>query len=224
MPWCNVPLRWDDLLLREAVQTGQGQILSAPQGRGLPSQLYSEVRGCEHPPLLPADSTNRDSLDMIERCICLVCLDSPSRVELSDTSMALQMLHGGGCHNNGANRWYDKPMQVKALQLGPCCLGVGTLRVSWEKQGTVVSASAWAGTLPPFPKLPFALETPQICRCMSRNTSDTKKTNVFFYRVKWNENAGLVSQNEKKSTIFFFVSSSYTFSWQPRNAYNLACV
>lgn len=52
---------------------------------------------------------------MIERCICLVCLDSPSEVELSDTNMALQLLHGGGYHKNGANRWYDKPMQVKTL-------------------------------------------------------------------------------------------------------------
>uniref|UniRef100_A0A8C9FS03 Choline/carnitine acyltransferase domain-containing protein n=1 Tax=Pavo cristatus TaxID=9049 RepID=A0A8C9FS03_PAVCR len=48
---------------------------------------------------------------MIERCICLVCLDSPSGVELNNTNMALQLLHGGGYHKNGANRWYDKPMQ-----------------------------------------------------------------------------------------------------------------
>lgn len=53
---------------------------------------------------------------MIERCICLVCLDSPSGVELNNTNMAFQMLHGGGYHKNGANRWYDKPMQVKTLQ------------------------------------------------------------------------------------------------------------
>lgn len=75
-----------------------------------------QVRGCEHFTLLSPDSTNRDSLDMIERCICLVCLDSPSGVELSDTNRALQLLHGGGYHRNGANRWYDKPMQVKTLQ------------------------------------------------------------------------------------------------------------
>ncbi|XP_069652241.1 choline O-acetyltransferase isoform X2 [Haliaeetus albicilla] len=70
--------------------------------------------------ILMKDSTNRDSLDMIERCICLVCLDSPSEVELSDTNMALQLLHGGGYHKNGANRWYDKPMQFVVGRDGVC--------------------------------------------------------------------------------------------------------
>ncbi|NWH32229.1 CLAT acetyltransferase, partial [Chloropsis hardwickii] len=69
---------------------------------------------------LMKDSTNRDSLDMIERCICLVCLDSPSGVELTSTNMALQMLHGGGYHKNGANRWYDKPMQFVVGRDGLC--------------------------------------------------------------------------------------------------------
>ncbi|XP_057227406.1 choline O-acetyltransferase [Malurus melanocephalus] len=70
--------------------------------------------------ILMKDSTNRDSLDMIERCICLVCLDSLSGVELNDTNMALQMLHGGGFHKNGANRWYDKPMQFVVGRDGLC--------------------------------------------------------------------------------------------------------
>ncbi|NWZ75540.1 CLAT acetyltransferase, partial [Poecile atricapillus] len=70
--------------------------------------------------ILMKDSTNRDSLDMIERCICLVCLDSASGVELNDTNMAFQMLHGGGCHKNGANRWYDKPMQFVVGRDGLC--------------------------------------------------------------------------------------------------------
>ncbi|ELK35237.1 Choline O-acetyltransferase [Myotis davidii] len=61
--------------------------------------------------VLVKDSTNRDSLDMIERCICLVCLDAPGGLELSDTNRALQLLHGGGCSKNGANRWYDKSLQ-----------------------------------------------------------------------------------------------------------------
>ncbi|XP_039575613.1 choline O-acetyltransferase [Passer montanus] len=69
---------------------------------------------------LMKDSTNRDSLDMIERCICLVCLDSPSGVELNNTNMALHMLHGGGYHKNGANRWYDKPMQFVVGRDGLC--------------------------------------------------------------------------------------------------------
>lgn len=68
-----------------------------------------------------ADSTNRDSLDMIERCICLVCLDTPGGLELSDTNRALQLLHGGGCSKNGANRWYDKSLQVSR----PCLVASG---------------------------------------------------------------------------------------------------
>ncbi|XP_053891823.1 choline O-acetyltransferase [Malaclemys terrapin pileata] len=70
--------------------------------------------------ILMKDSTNRDSLDMIERCICLVCLDGPSGVELNNTNMALQLLHGGGYDKNGANRWYDKPMQFVVGRDGVC--------------------------------------------------------------------------------------------------------
>ncbi|XP_038266156.1 choline O-acetyltransferase [Dermochelys coriacea] len=70
--------------------------------------------------ILMKASTNRDSLDMIERCICLVCLDGPSGVELNDTNMALQLLHGGGYDKNGANRWYDKPMQFVVGRDGVC--------------------------------------------------------------------------------------------------------
>ncbi|XP_054839736.1 choline O-acetyltransferase [Eublepharis macularius] len=70
--------------------------------------------------ILVEDSTNRDSLDMIERSLCLICLDSPSGEELSDTNRALQLLHGGGGHKNGANRWYDKPMQLVVGRDGVC--------------------------------------------------------------------------------------------------------
>lgn len=49
---------------------------------------------------------------MIERCLCLVCLDDASGSELSDTTRAMLMLHGGGVAKHGGNRWYDKPMQV----------------------------------------------------------------------------------------------------------------
>ncbi|XP_043912454.1 choline O-acetyltransferase isoform X2 [Protopterus annectens] len=70
--------------------------------------------------VLVRDSTNRDSLDMIERCICLVCLDEPTSVEPTDTNLALQMLHGGGCDKNSGNRWYDKPMQFIVGRDGAC--------------------------------------------------------------------------------------------------------
>uniref|UniRef100_A0A3B4U6M3 Choline O-acetyltransferase n=1 Tax=Seriola dumerili TaxID=41447 RepID=A0A3B4U6M3_SERDU len=70
--------------------------------------------------VLMRESTNRDSLDMIERCLCLVCLDDTSGPELSDTTRAMLMLHGGGVAKNGGNRWYDKPMQFVVGADG-CC-------------------------------------------------------------------------------------------------------
>ncbi|XP_053477302.1 choline O-acetyltransferase [Ictalurus furcatus] len=66
------------------------------------------------------DSTNRDSLDMIERCLCLVCMDEPCGMDLSDTNRAMMMLHGGGKDKNGGNRWYDKPMQF-IIGADGCC-------------------------------------------------------------------------------------------------------
>ncbi|XP_060710055.1 choline O-acetyltransferase isoform X1 [Hemiscyllium ocellatum] len=68
------------------------------------------------------DSTNRDSLDAIERCIFLLCLDSPSGVEQTDINLALQIMHGGDCHKNRANRWYDKTMQFVVGKDGICGL------------------------------------------------------------------------------------------------------
>uniref|UniRef100_A0A3Q2Q1Z7 Choline O-acetyltransferase n=1 Tax=Fundulus heteroclitus TaxID=8078 RepID=A0A3Q2Q1Z7_FUNHE len=70
--------------------------------------------------VLMRDSTNRDNLDMIERCLCLVCLDEASGTEQSDTTRAAMMLHGGGPSMNGGNRWYDKPMQFIVGADG-CC-------------------------------------------------------------------------------------------------------
>ncbi|XP_007566309.1 choline O-acetyltransferase [Poecilia formosa] len=70
--------------------------------------------------VLMRESTNRDSLDMIERCLCLVCLDDASGSEQSDTTRAAMMLHGGGPSKNGGNRWYDKPMQFIVGADG-CC-------------------------------------------------------------------------------------------------------
>uniref|UniRef100_A0A3B4ZGU5 Choline O-acetyltransferase n=1 Tax=Stegastes partitus TaxID=144197 RepID=A0A3B4ZGU5_9TELE len=70
--------------------------------------------------VLMRESTNRDSLDMIERCLCLVCLDDASGPELSESTRAMLMLHGGGVAKNGGNRWYDKPMQFVVGADG-CC-------------------------------------------------------------------------------------------------------
>ncbi|XP_075698923.1 choline O-acetyltransferase [Rhinoderma darwinii] len=70
--------------------------------------------------VLMKDSTNRDSLDMIERCMCLVCLDAQTGVELNEANRAQQLLHGGGYDKNGGNRWYDKPMQFVVGRDGVC--------------------------------------------------------------------------------------------------------
>ncbi|XP_076831583.1 choline O-acetyltransferase isoform X2 [Brachyhypopomus gauderio] len=70
--------------------------------------------------ILVKDSTNRDSLDMIERCVCVVCLDESSGIEPSGTNRAMMILHGGGLNRNGGNRWYDKPLQFLVGADG-CC-------------------------------------------------------------------------------------------------------
>ncbi|XP_056147418.1 choline O-acetyltransferase [Lampris incognitus] len=70
--------------------------------------------------VLMKESTNRDSLDMIERCLCLVCLDDTSGSGLTDSTRAVLMLHGGGVDKNSGNRWYDKPMQFVVGSDG-CC-------------------------------------------------------------------------------------------------------
>ncbi|KAJ8248113.1 hypothetical protein GJAV_G00238450 [Gymnothorax javanicus] len=70
--------------------------------------------------ILLTDSTNRESLDQMAQCLCLVCLDDHCRVELTDTNRALQMLHGGGCCKNGENRWYDKALQFVIGADGAC--------------------------------------------------------------------------------------------------------
>lgn len=83
-----------------------------------------------------SESTNRDSLDAIERSIFVLCLDSAVPVTLNhrnsideiqnnvrdDVSLASQMLHGLGTRINSANRWYDKTMQFIIAEDGACGL------------------------------------------------------------------------------------------------------
>ncbi|XP_077438276.1 choline O-acetyltransferase [Vanacampus margaritifer] len=76
---------------------------------------WAEARG-----ELVRESTNRKSLDLMERCLCLVCLDDASKAELTDSARAMLMLHGGGAAVNGGNRWYDKSMQFVVGADG-CC-------------------------------------------------------------------------------------------------------
>lgn len=81
------------------------------------------------------ESTNRDSLDAIERSIFVLCLDTAAPVIFNhqntietkrnvrdDVSLASQMLHGLGTRINSANRWYDKTMQFIISEDGACGL------------------------------------------------------------------------------------------------------
>uniref|UniRef100_A0A4W4GZ54 Choline O-acetyltransferase n=1 Tax=Electrophorus electricus TaxID=8005 RepID=A0A4W4GZ54_ELEEL len=70
--------------------------------------------------ILLKDPVNRESLELIEQCVCVVCLDEPTGVEPTDSNRALFMLHGGSEDKNGANRWYDKSMQFVVGADGVC--------------------------------------------------------------------------------------------------------
>ncbi|RXN08777.1 choline O-acetyltransferase-like protein [Labeo rohita] len=59
-------------------------------------------------------------MELMERCMCVVCLDDPTGLEPSDANRAALMLHGGGHDKNGANRWYDKPLQFVIGADGVC--------------------------------------------------------------------------------------------------------
>uniref|UniRef100_W5KA03 Choline O-acetyltransferase n=1 Tax=Astyanax mexicanus TaxID=7994 RepID=W5KA03_ASTMX len=66
------------------------------------------------------DAVNRESLGVIEQCVCVVCLDEPTGIQPTDSNRAMLMLHGGGHDKNGANRWYDKSMQFVVGADGVC--------------------------------------------------------------------------------------------------------
>ncbi|NXK76211.1 CACP acetyltransferase, partial [Amazona guildingii] len=60
------------------------------------------------------DNTNKESVRAIEKSICTICLDAPMPRVSDDTyksSVAAQMLHGGGSRLNSGNRWFDKTIQ-----------------------------------------------------------------------------------------------------------------
>ncbi|XP_061084578.1 choline O-acetyltransferase-like [Conger conger] len=105
---------------------------------------------------LGKDSTNRDSLEMMERCLCLVCLDETSGSELTDTDRALQLLHGGGCRQNGGNRWYDTALQFVIGTDGAC----GVVCEHSPFEGIVVVQCAEY-------LLKYLAESPKLTRCTS---------------------------------------------------------
>ncbi|XP_056286592.1 choline O-acetyltransferase-like [Pseudoliparis swirei] len=69
---------------------------------------------------LAKDQTNRDSLALVESCLCVVCLDEHGGLVPRDSNRALQLLHGCGREKNGANRWYDKSIQFVVGMDGTC--------------------------------------------------------------------------------------------------------
>ncbi|XP_062331577.1 choline O-acetyltransferase-like [Osmerus eperlanus] len=72
--------------------------------------------------VLIKDHLNKESMEVIESCLCVLCLDDASGMEPNDTNRGLLMLHGGGAQKNGANRWYDKPIQFVIAVDGICGL------------------------------------------------------------------------------------------------------
>ncbi|XP_049790510.1 choline O-acetyltransferase [Schistocerca nitens] len=129
-----------------------------------------------HRQLLLQDEQNRASLEQLESSLVLVCLDEPlpasfnsrtlreSRPEVArghqvagrdETNMAHQMLHGGGSALNGANRWFDKTVQVVVSSDGVCGLcyehspaeGVAVVQLMEQ-------ALAGCADLPPAPSEP----------------------------------------------------------------------
>lgn len=86
-----------------------------------------------------ADERNRHNLELLERCLCVVCIDddalpatfnNPLKKEdrwIGDRDYANvlhQALHGGGSRHLGANRWFDKTFHaiLGTVRLKPHCI------------------------------------------------------------------------------------------------------
>ncbi|CAL1535923.1 unnamed protein product [Lymnaea stagnalis] len=78
---------------------------------------------------LQLDATNRANLHILENCLFLLCLDKPTVPSrcgiqggmLNDmTARTHHIIHGQGVHNNSANRWMDKTIQVIVSEDGTC--------------------------------------------------------------------------------------------------------
>jgi len=70
--------------------------------------------------MLLEEEANRTSIDLLERSVFVLCLDSSVKRKADHdlTLAAHQMLHGCGCKNNAANRWYDKTLQMIVCEDG----------------------------------------------------------------------------------------------------------
>lgn len=67
--------------------------------------------------------TNKRSVEAIERALFLVCLDRAVAFQPDDEQTRYnvgshQLIHGGGCAQNSANRWFDKTLQLVVNENG----------------------------------------------------------------------------------------------------------
>lgn len=94
--------------------------------------------------MLSLDERNRHNLELLERCLCVVCIDEdilpstfnePLRAEdrwINDRDYANVLhhaIHGGGSRHFGANRWYDKTFHAilgKVSTYKTCVQYIGT--------------------------------------------------------------------------------------------------
>lgn len=98
------------------VAAGIGRLTSVTGETG--RALYFALTFC-----ILLDPVNKESFELIETSLCIICLDeglptmfnqNPRIRKYRDVSnMMVQMLHGGGSKYFGANRWYDKTVQVE---------------------------------------------------------------------------------------------------------------
>ncbi|CAF4818470.1 unnamed protein product [Pieris macdunnoughi] len=61
------------------------------------------------------DENNRNNLELLNRALCLVCLDESGgdrRDCDTDTNALLRAMHGAGTQHHSANRWFDKTVQL----------------------------------------------------------------------------------------------------------------
>ncbi|XP_078324435.1 carnitine O-acetyltransferase-like isoform X3 [Crassostrea virginica] len=75
--------------------------------------------------LLTKDKENKASLQILQRSICVLCIDNKlpeSAAGEEDSTAAKMMLHGGGSEYNSANRWCDKTLQFIVGKNGVCGL------------------------------------------------------------------------------------------------------
>ncbi|SPP82063.1 carnitine O-acetyltransferase [Drosophila guanche] len=95
-----------------------GSILHCPMERGEPIGLLTHDNrdnwGEAYTYLCGSEGNNESIVHSIEQSLFIVCLDD--RVEVPENGAsavhAAQLLHGGGWHQNSANRWMDKTIQL----------------------------------------------------------------------------------------------------------------